>query len=71
MQYRRDNVVLRTTCIKSVKFKIFKIRVGCQNVGYLYYSKNLNWAAQNLQLSGMWPEDHRLDIAVPVNATVL
>jgi len=34
-QYRRDIVALRTTCIKNVKFKIFKIRTGCQYVGYL------------------------------------
>jgi len=38
-----------TTCIKNVKFKI-KIRIGCQYVGYFYYSENLNWAAQNLRL---------------------
>jgi len=38
-------VALRITCIKNVKFKIIKIKIGCQYVGYLYYSKNLNWAA--------------------------
>jgi len=27
---RRDKVALRTTCIKNVKFKIIKIRTGCQ-----------------------------------------
>jgi len=37
-------------CIKHVKFKIIKIRTGCQYVGYSYYSANLNWAAQNAQL---------------------
>jgi len=38
-------VALRTTRIKNVKFKIIKIRAGCQYVGYFYYSENLNWAA--------------------------
>jgi len=47
-QYGRDKVVLRTTCIKNVKFKIIKVRTGCQYVVYLYYSENLNWTAQNL-----------------------
>ena len=42
---RRDKVALRTTCIKNDKFKIIKIRTGCQCVGYFYYSKNLNCAA--------------------------
>jgi len=27
-----------------------KIRTGCQYVGYIYYTDNLNWAAQNLRL---------------------
>jgi len=36
-----------------VKFKIVQIKTGCQCVGYLYYSKNLNWATQNLQLGHM------------------
>jgi len=54
---RRDKVVLKMTCIKDVKFKIVKIRTGCQYIGYSYYSKNLNWAAQNLRLG------HGLDIA--------
>jgi len=34
---RRDEVVQRTTCIKNVKFKIVKIRTGCQYAGYFYY----------------------------------
>jgi len=51
---KRDKVAL-TTCIKNVKFKIIKISTGCQNIGYLYYSENLNWAAQNLQLGHMRP----------------
>jgi len=46
----RDKVALRTTCIKNVKFKIIKTRTGCQFAGYLNYSKNLNWATQNLRL---------------------
>jgi len=41
---------VRTTCIKNVKFRITKVRTGCQYVGYFYYSENLNWAAQNLLL---------------------
>ena len=45
---RRDKVALRNTCIKNVIFKIIRIRTGCQYVGYFYYSKHLNWAAQNL-----------------------
>jgi len=51
-------MALRTTCIKNVKLKIIKTRAGCHYVGHLYYSKNLNWAAQNLHLGS------RLDIAV-------
>jgi len=27
---RRNKVALRTTCIKNVKFKIIKIRTGCE-----------------------------------------
>jgi len=30
---RRDEVALRTTCIKSIKFRFIKIRTGCQCVG--------------------------------------
>ena len=37
-------VALTATCIKNVKFKIIKIRTGCQYVCYIY-SENLNWAA--------------------------
>jgi len=42
---RRDKVALRTTRIKNVKFKIIKIRTGCQYAGYFHYSERLNWAA--------------------------
>jgi len=42
---RRDKVALKTNCIKNVKFRIIKIRTGCQYIGYIYYSENLNWAA--------------------------
>jgi len=42
---RRDKVALRTTCIKNVKVKIFKIRTSCQYVQYFYRGENLNWAA--------------------------
>jgi len=48
-------MALKTTCIKNVKFKIIKIRTGCQYVGYFCYSETLNWAAQNLRLDGMRP----------------
>ena len=41
---------LRTTCMKNVKFKIMKIRTGCEYVGYFYYSENLNWATQNFRM---------------------
>jgi len=50
-------VVLRTTCNKNVKFKILKTRTSCQYIGYVFYSENLNWAAQNLRLG------RKLDIA--------
>jgi len=50
---KRDKVVLRTTCIKNVKFKIIKTRRACQYVGYFYYSQNLNWATQNPRLGRM------------------
>jgi len=43
-------VALKTTCIKTVKLKIVKIRRGCQYIGYFNYSENLNWAVQNLRL---------------------
>ena len=36
--------------MKNVKFKIMKIRTGCQYVGCFYYTENLNWTAQNLRL---------------------
>jgi len=44
VQYRRDKMARRTTCIKYVKFTII---TDCQYVGYLYYIENLNWTAQN------------------------
>ena len=46
VQYRRDKMALRTTCIKYVKFTIIT-RTDCQYVGYLYYIENLNWTEQN------------------------
>jgi len=52
---RRDKVALRTTGIKNVKFKIIKIRTGCEYAGYFYCTENLNWAAQNLRLARMRP----------------
>jgi len=36
---------MKTNCIKIFKFRIIKIRTGCQYIGYIYYSENLNWAA--------------------------
>jgi len=48
-------VVLKTIFIKNVKFKIIKIKTGCQYVGYFYYSKNLKPAAQNLSMGHMQP----------------
>ena len=52
MQYRRDKVAVKTTCIKYIKLKIIKIRTGCLYIGYLYYSKNLlgRTKSQNLRL---------------------
>jgi len=47
---RRDKVTLRITYVKNVKFKIVKIKTGCQYIGYFYYTENLNWAAQHLRL---------------------
>jgi len=61
---RLDKVALRTTCINNVKFKIIKIRTGCQYVGYFYYSEKLIWAARNLRLGHMRPVGRGLDIAV-------
>jgi len=50
---RRDKLALMTTCIKNVKFMIIKIKTCCQYMRYFYYSKNPNWAAQNLRLGHM------------------
>jgi len=52
-------VALRTTCIKNVKFKVIKIRTGCQYVGYFYYSENLNWVHKTFDLAAVehsWPK---------------
>ena len=38
---RRDKMVLRTTCIKNVNFKIIKTRSGCQYVWYFHCSLQL------------------------------
>jgi len=48
---------------QNVKFKVIKIRKGCQYVGYFCYSETLNWAAQNLRLGHMRPKGRGLDIA--------
>jgi len=42
---RHDKTALSTACIK--------IRTGRHYVEYFYYSKNLNWATQNLRLGRM------------------
>jgi len=47
---RRDEVALKTTCVKKVKFKIIKTRIGGQNIGYFHYSENPNRAPQNSRL---------------------
>jgi len=31
---KRDKLALKTTCIKNVNFKLIKIRIGCQYIGY-------------------------------------
>jgi len=56
-------MALRTTCNKNVKFKIIRIRKGCQYAGYVWYSEHLNWATQNLRLGHMRPAGCGLDIA--------
>jgi len=48
-------VALKTNCIKNVKFRIIKIRTGCQHMGYIYYSQNLNWAAKNFNWAAWGP----------------
>jgi len=53
---RRDEVTLRTTCIKNVKFKIIK-KDSLSVFSILLLQRNLNWAARNLRL------DRGLDIA--------
>ena len=40
----------RILASKMSNSKIIKIRAGCQYIEYIYYSENLNWAAQNLRL---------------------
>ena len=52
---RRDKATLKTTSTKNVKFKIIKTRTGCQHIRYFYYSKILNWAAQNIRPGYMRP----------------
>jgi len=38
-------MALKTNWIKIFKFRLIKIRTGCQYIGYIYYSENLIWAA--------------------------
>jgi len=54
-RYRHDKEALRITCLKNVKFSVIQTRTDCQYLGYLYYSENLNWAAQNLRMGRMPP----------------
>jgi len=42
MQYRRDEVGLRTNCIKMSNLRSPKRRVVSEQAGYFYYSKNSN-----------------------------
>jgi len=51
---RRDQVALKTNSIKILKFRIIKIRTGCQYVGYIYYNGNLNWAVCNPRVGRSW-----------------
>jgi len=49
-------MVLRTTCIKNVKFKIIKIRSGREYLGplgYFYHNENFNWGTKKLRLGRM------------------
>jgi len=52
---RRDKVALTTNCIKNVKLRIIKTRTGCQYIGYIYYSENLNWAAKTIDWAECGP----------------
>ena len=61
--YRHDNVALKITCIKMSKLRFSKSVQVVSIVGYLHYSENLNWAAQNLRLGRMRPASCRLDRA--------
>ena len=47
-------MVLRTTCIKNIKFKVIKTRIGYQYIGYFYYSVSLNWAACGPRFGHSW-----------------
>jgi len=48
---------------QKCQIQIIKTRTGCQYVGYVYYSVNLNWTAQYPQLGRMRPAGLGLDIA--------
>jgi len=51
-------MALGAICIQNVKFKIIKIKTGCQYtyicVGYFYNRKDLNWASQALNWAAGW-----------------
>jgi len=51
-QYRRDEVALRTTCIKNFKIKIIKIRTVCQYEGYFPLRTEQNLRLGNMQPAG-------------------
>jgi len=54
---RRDKVALRTTCNRNVKFKIIKIRTGCQYVRCFYFGENPNWAACGPRVGHSWARE--------------
>jgi len=68
---RRDKVALKITCIKYVKFKIIKIRTGCQYVGYFDYKtqtgphKTSTWphAGPGLDIAG---PNQRIYVEAPI-----
>jgi len=51
---QRNKVALKTTCIKNVKFKIIKIRTGCEYVRCFYHSENISWAEKNFDCATCW-----------------
>jgi len=56
-------MALKITCIKNVKFKIIKIKTGCQYIENFHCCENPKVGRTNLRLGHMWPIGCRLDIA--------